>query len=150
MSGENETVPQTVPVAHPPPPAQVAAIQLKLPPFWPKDPELWFVQKEAQFTTWGITVSSTKFDYIVASLSPEFATKVRDLLLCPLQKTHYNELKTELNNRTSTSEQSHLQELPSAEELGDRMPSQVLQCIQQLLSNTATIMDATLITYIPM
>ena len=33
MSGEDEAIPQAVPGAHPQPPAQVAAVQLKLPPF---------------------------------------------------------------------------------------------------------------------
>ena len=87
MSGGDEAVPRPVLGAHPQPPAQVAAIQLKLPPFWPKDPELWFAQTEAQFTTRGITVFHTKFNYIVASLLPEFITEVRDLLLRPLRKT---------------------------------------------------------------
>ena len=68
-------------------------------------------------------------------LSPEFATKVRDLLLRPPEEDPYNKLKTELTKHTSASEQRRLQELLSAEELGDRTPSQVLQHIQQLLGN---------------
>ena len=56
--------------------SQVSAIQIKLPPFWPKDPALWFAQIEAQFGTSGVTVSKTKFDYVVSSLDLEFATKV--------------------------------------------------------------------------
>ena len=57
----------------------------------------------------------------------------------------YNKLKTELTKRTSASEQCHLKELLSAEELGDRTPSQVLRHIQQLLGSMATTMDATLL-----
>ena len=49
------------------PTASIGAISLKLPPFWPLDPDM---QVEAQFATRGVTVEWTKFDYIVASLSP--------------------------------------------------------------------------------
>ena len=51
--------------------AAVAAVNLKILPFWPADPEVWFAQVDAQFTT---TVQKTKFDHIVASLSHEVAT----------------------------------------------------------------------------
>ena len=127
------------------PAPQVSAVQIKLPPFWPKDPELWFAQIESQFATRRITTSRTKFDYVVSSLSPEFATEVRDLLLHPPAETPYEVLKAELTKRTSASEQRRIQELLSAEELGDRTPSQVLRRIQQLLGNMAGTVDPTLL-----
>ena len=119
-------------------PAQIATILAK-------GPRSWFAQIETLFTTQGITVSYTKFDYIVASLSSEFATEVCDLLLCSPEEDPYDRLKTKLTKCTSASEQCCLQELLSAEELGDKMPSQVLRCIQQLLSSMANTMDATLL-----
>ena len=128
----------------PQPPVQVAAIQIKLPPFWPQDPQLWFAQIEAQFTTRHITVSRTKFDYVIASLAPEFAVEVRDLLLNPPDETPYEVLKQELTKRTSASEHRRLQQLLTAEELGDRKPSQVLRRIQQLLGDKANSMDPTI------
>ena len=127
-----EDTTSTVGAAMPP---IVAAVSLKLPPFWPTDPTVWFAQVEAQFSTRGIISQKTRFEYIISSLSPEFAVEVRDLLLQPPAENPYNKLKQELVKRTAASEQRKLQQLISGEELGDRKPTQLLRRMQQLLGD---------------
>ena len=100
-----------------PPPTTIAAatVSVKLPPFWPSDPEIWFAQVEATFTTRRITSEKTRFDYVIASLSPEVATEIRDLILKPPETTPYKVLKEQLICRTTASEQRRLQQLFNAE-----------------------------------
>ena len=69
------------PVQPPPTLPTVIAISVKIPPFWPADPLLWFAQVEAQFNTWNVT--NEWFDYVVTSLTPEFSLEVRDLIHAP-------------------------------------------------------------------
>ena len=60
---------------------RVAAVSIKLPVFWPSDPQLWFAQVQAQFST---------------SLSPEVAAEIRDLILSSPEEAPYDVLKQQL------------------------------------------------------
>ena len=92
---------------------------------------------EAQFTVCNITKERTKFNHVVASLAPEYAIEVHDLLLALPEQDAYSTLKAQLIQCTATSEQWHLQQLLTTKVLGDRKPSQLLRKMQQLLGDAA-------------
>ena len=114
----------------------VSAVNIKLPPFWPHDPTLWFAQIEATFDTMNVRSQARKFAYVVSSLQPEYAQEIRDILISPPAQDRYDALKSELIKRTSSSEQKRLQQLLTSEELGDRKPSQLLRRMQQLMGSS--------------
>ena len=88
------------------PPASVSAVSVKIPLFWPTDPEVWFAQVEAQFSTCNITSQRTRSDHVIAALAPEIATEIQDLLLSPPDDNPYYVLRTELIKRTAASERT--------------------------------------------
>ena len=123
--------------APPPVPASVAAVSVKIPPFWPADLLVWFAQVEAQFTTRNITSQRMQFNHVVAALSNEFATEVCDIILSPPDVDAYSKLKDLLIKWTAASERKRLQLLFTSEELGNRKPTQLLRRMQQLLGDSA-------------
>ena len=122
--------------------AEAVSTVIKLAPFWSADPALWFVQAEAQFATRNITTETTKFRHIVATLAPEIATEVRDLLLLPPENP-YTSLKAALIKRVGVTEDVRLAQLLKDEPLGDRRPSQLLRRMRQLLGTST--MDETIL-----
>ena len=75
---------------------EIAAVALKLPPFWSADPQVWFAQVESQFFTRKITSQDTKFYRIFASVAPEVAVDIRDLIINKRTYNAYDELKNTL------------------------------------------------------
>ena len=115
------------------PAATVGALASRLPFFWRADPEIWFVQIEAHFARRGITSQRTKFEDVISSLAPEYAVEVRDILLNPPEEEPYDMLKNQLIHQVAAAESQRIQQLLTAEELGDRKPTQLLRKMQQLL-----------------
>ena len=123
----------------------VAAVATRLPPFWPANPRIWFVQVEAQFSRRGITASRTKYEEVICALPTEYATEVQDLLLDPPDDQPYEKLKKLLITRIADSESQKLRQLLTAEELGDRKPSHLLRKMQALLGDKAKMIDSSLL-----
>ena len=132
---DGETKAATSASATPSGQGQLAVVSIKLPPYWPADPHVWFAQVEAQFATRNVTLDSTKYAYVVSALTPDIAQEVRDILLSPPTENPYKMLKDELIKRTSATEQKRLQQLLNEEVLGDRKPTQLLRHMRKLLGD---------------
>ncbi|UYV67843.1 hypothetical protein LAZ67_5002205 [Cordylochernes scorpioides] len=112
---------------------------IKAPEFWPNDPELWFITLESQFLLnkpSPITNDDTKFSYLISLLPPSTAIEVREFIISPPPDNKYDALKKAIIKCTADSEFKKLQQLLTQEELGDRLPSQLLRHLRQLIGES--------------
>ena len=105
----------------------VYRVPVRLPPFWPDRPAVWFAQAELQFELSAITRQRTKFIYVVSQLNQQQAAEVEDIITSPPDQNPYDRLKAGLVRRLSTSREQRVRQLLSHEEMGDRKPSQFLR-----------------------
>ncbi|CAN7988035.1 unnamed protein product, partial [Ixodes pacificus] len=122
-----------------------AAIAVRPPPYWDRNPRVWFVQAESQFHLAGIQAQGLKYHHVVSALSPTAADAVYDVLSSPSTTAPYDQLKSVLLQRIEASERSRCQQLLSAAELGERRTSQLLRRMIQLLGEGANDMEAALL-----
>ncbi|XP_064076289.1 uncharacterized protein LOC135194601 [Vanessa tameamea] len=105
---------------------------LKVPPFSPEDPELWFALLEGIFESFNIVDDRSKFSTVITSLDIPYAKSVKDIIINPPAKNRYGKIKMELIRRLSASHEKKVKQLLTHEELGDRKPSQFLRHLQDL------------------
>ncbi|XP_064468689.1 uncharacterized protein LOC135382952 [Ornithodoros turicata] len=145
-------VPSTDASSGPPPPTEppnagatassIHHYAIRLPPFWSHNPTVWFLLVECQFALSGITSQLAKFRHVVSVLPQEVAAQLIDVLTAPPAANPYDALKAALLERTTASERKRFQELLSAEDLGDRRPTELLRHMQNLLGERAVTFDA--------
>ncbi|KAJ0169205.1 hypothetical protein K1T71_015300 [Dendrolimus kikuchii] len=113
-------------------PYDLCRVGVRLPPFWPEEPAVWFAQIEGCFALSRITDDETKYHYVSAQLEHRYAAEVKDILTNPPATGKYETLKTELIKRLSASREKEVTQLLMHEELGDRRPSQFLRHLRHL------------------
>ncbi|XP_071568714.1 uncharacterized protein [Temnothorax nylanderi] len=111
-------------------------VGLRMPPFWPEEPELWFAQLESQFIICGITQDTTRYAYALSQIDTRFAKEIEDIITSPPTEKKYEKLKQTLIQRLSASQEQRTRQLLEHEELGDRKPSQFLRHLRGLASTT--------------
>lgn len=111
--------------------ATVNRIAIRIPPFWPDEPELWFAQLEGQFVLSNITDDNVKFAQVLSRIEPKQAREVKDITH-PSAQQKYEAIKKTLIQRLSISQEQRIRQLLEHEELGDRKPSQFLRHLSTL------------------
>ncbi|XP_069357959.1 uncharacterized protein [Maniola hyperantus] len=111
---------------------EVFKVGIKVPPFYPNEPEIWFAQLEGQFALANITSDTTRFYYVMGHLEHQYAKEIKDVVINPPPTNKYEKLKTELVNRLSASRATKMKQLLRHEELGDRKPSQFFRHLRDL------------------
>lgn len=102
-------------------------IALKIPPFYPSDPEMWFNMVERSFEASGVTLEATKFSHILGALDPIHAKEIRDIVFKPPTTDPYTFLRAELIKILSTTQEQKTRRLLEHEETGgDHKPTQFL------------------------
>ncbi|XP_036317848.1 uncharacterized protein LOC118732849, partial [Rhagoletis pomonella] len=113
----------------------VNKVSVKVPPFWPEHPEIWFAQVEAQFSVAGVSTDSSKFNTVVAAVESNVLAQISDAILNPPDNGKYDNLKRRIIDRYCESEQKKTQKLLSDVDLGDKRPTQLLSELSELAKN---------------
>ncbi|XP_014359133.1 uncharacterized protein LOC123721094 [Papilio machaon] len=114
------------------PSSDIFKVGIRVPPFWPEEPEIWFAQIEGQFAISGIINDATKFNYVIGQLDKQYSIEIKDIIVNPPATEKYEKLKSELIKRLTASKEKKLKQLLMHEELGDRKPSQFLRHLTSL------------------
>ena len=104
---------------------------VRLPPFWPDRPALWFAQAEAQFELAALTSERTKLNYLISHLDHRHSAEVENVVTSPKAKYTYKMLKTELV-RLSKSREQRVRHLLFHKQMGHRKPFQFLRHLKSL------------------
>uniref|UniRef100_A0A1I8FST1 Fibrinogen C-terminal domain-containing protein n=1 Tax=Macrostomum lignano TaxID=282301 RepID=A0A1I8FST1_9PLAT len=112
--------------AAPADPPAVAAVALKVPPFFRGNPDAWFRMLDAQFDLRNITSEVTRFNHLICHLPEDIAA----VLLSVTLRLQYTALKQAVLKMLQKSQQERINEVMSVSDLGGDKPSIFIQRLQ--------------------
>ena len=105
---------------------------MRLPPFNPSDPAVWFKQAEISFTLSAVEDELVRYSIVVGNLDTAYASTVSEVILNIPAATPYTKLKEALVKRFTSSRESEIRQLVSQQQIGDRTPMQFLRHLRTL------------------
>ena len=105
---------------------------VKLAPFWPQAPALWFSQAECLFTVKNITDEHTRYCFVVGALQHESLRLVADIVESPPPLQPYTVLKDRLMASHVLSGYRRAEQLFNMPPLGSRKPSALMAAMLEV------------------
>lgn len=102
------------------PVSTMAAVSVKPPQFYQKNPEGWFRQLESQFHLAGITNSTTKYHHVMTVLPEDIACNLLS------NDNTYETLKAEVINSLKENKHQLIEKALSTMSLGNKRPTQLV------------------------
>lgn len=93
--------------------------------------EYWFIRLESWFRLQNITDELTRFETVVASLTPPLFDQVADIIITPPATEQYAKLKAAIIEKFADSEYTRVDKLLSTVPLGAQRPSHLLADIRR-------------------
>lgn len=111
---------------------EIASKSVRIPEFWDKCPDTWFVILENYFKARNIRLDVTKIQHVLSVTPQHIALTVSDVIKSPF--CTYDQLKDALIKRHTMSEEQRLNSLfnSSTNAMGDRKPSELYRHMSQL------------------
>jgi hypothetical protein len=107
-------------------------VSVKLPPFWPHSPALWFSQAESMFMIRGLSDQHQRYYHVVSVLPHESLRLVADIVEAKPEEEQYNVLKQRLlasHQLTGFQRAEKLFQMPT---LGARKPSDLMAAMLEI------------------
>jgi hypothetical protein len=113
-------------------PAVSMATAMKLPPFWPHAPALWFAQAECQFTVRGVEDEFQRYCLVVSVLPHESLRLVANIVETPPLTHRYTAIKERLLASHQLTGYQRAEKLLTMPALGACKPSELMAAMLEI------------------
>ena len=120
----------------------ISHMSIKPPPFYKRNPDMWFTQMESQFILSGIKNENTKYHHIISTLPEDIAS---DLLLSSNENKSYEDLKQQVLSNLKANKHQLIEEALQTVEMGSRRPTQVMCDIKRKFSEVGLTVDDSIV-----
>ena len=130
----------------------IQSVTIKVPPFWPTSPKVWFALLEAQFSSRSITSDETKYNHALLGLDKATAGELSILLLNPPAQGKFEALKAALIETFDLTQEEKDVRLLALSGLGDRTPTALLRYMRSLTdpeNHKSTLLRTLFLSHLP-